>query len=212
VAIDQDEVRYLLEMIRRCFARELDARDVVWHYSAVRPLLEDEAADPSAVTRDYQLQLDDRGAPLLSVFGGKITTFRKLAEEAVDRIVAALGERRPAWTARAALPGGDLPGADFEAFLVAAATRYPFLPAPLLRRLARAYGTRIERLIGDARSLAALGEEVLPDLYAREVAYLREQEWVVSAADLLWRRSKLGLHLPPDAEVRLQRWLEEHPR
>jgi glycerol-3-phosphate dehydrogenase len=212
VAIDQDEVRYLLDMIRRCFARELDARDVVWHYSAVRPLLEDEAADPSAVTRDYQLKLDDRGAPLLSVFGGKITTFRKLAEEAVDRIVAALGESRPAWTARAALPGGDLPGADFEAFLVAAATRYPFLPAPLLRRLARAYGTRIERLIGDARSLTELGEAVLPGLYAREVEYLREQEWVASAADLLWRRSKLGLHLPADAEVRLQRWLEEHPR
>ncbi len=166
VAIDADEVRYLLAMIKRCFARELGVRDVVWTYSAVRPLLEDESADPSVVTRDYQLKLDNHGAPLLSVFGGKITTFRKLAEEAVDRVVAALGERRPAWTGRVPLPGGDMPGADFGAFLAGAATRYPFLPAPLLRRLVRAYGTRIARLLGEARSLADLGEAVLPGLYA----------------------------------------------
>jgi glycerol-3-phosphate dehydrogenase len=185
---------------------------VVWAYSAVRPLLDDESADPSTVTRDYQLRLDNHGAPLLSVFGGKITTFRKLAEEAVDRVVAALGERRPSWTERVALPGGDIPSADFETFLAGAATRYPFLPPPLLRRLARAYGTRIDRLIGGARSLADLGEAVLPGLYAREIAYLRDQEWVVSAADLLWRRSKLGLHLPANAEARLDRWLEEHQR
>jgi glycerol-3-phosphate dehydrogenase len=105
-----------------------------------------------------------------------------------------------------------MPDADFEAFLTGAAERYPFLPPLLLRRLVRAYGTRIARLLGEARTLADLGEAVLPGLYAREVEYLREQEWVLGAADLLWRRSKLGLHLPADAEARLDRWLEEHPR
>jgi glycerol-3-phosphate dehydrogenase len=146
----------------------------------------------------------------LSIYGGKITTFRRLAEEAVDKVCAALAQDRPAWTATAPLPGGDMDRADFAAFVGALGARWPWLPAPLLRRLARAYGTRIEALIGDAHGLRDLGPEVVPGLYAAEIEYLVRYEFARTAADILWRRSKLGLHLPRQSEAVLDQWLEAH--
>ncbi|ABC38027.1 glycerol-3-phosphate dehydrogenase [Burkholderia thailandensis] len=199
VAIDRDETRYLCESINRYFKRKISPADVCWTYSGVRPLLEDENADnPSAVTRDYRLELDGGdGAPLLSVFGGKITTFRKLAEEATDMLGGALGASRGAWTAGVPLPGGDIADARFAPFAEAFAKRHPWLPAALARRYARAYGTRAERVIGGAKSLAELGAELAPGLYEAELRYLRDAEWASCADDVLWRRSKLGLHVAP---------------
>lgn len=199
VAIDRDETQYLCDSINRYFKRKISPADVHWTYSGVRPLLEDEnAANASAVTRDYRLEMDDgEGAPLLSVFGGKITTFRKLAEEAGDMLCRALGRDAPAWTAGAPLPGGDIANAKFDAFADAFAKRHRWLPAPLARRYARAYGTRAARVVGNAQSLADLGAEIVPGVFEAELRYLRDTEWATCAQDVLWRRSKLGLHVAP---------------
>ncbi|WP_322045532.1 glycerol-3-phosphate dehydrogenase [Paraburkholderia sp. J67] len=199
VSIDGDETRYLCESINRYFKRKISPSDVHWTYSGVRPLLEEEGAkNASAVTRDYRLDLDDtEGAPLLSVFGGKITTFRKLAEEAGDMLARVLGSTAPAWTAGQPLPGGDIAHARFAPFAESLAKRFSWLPAPLALRYARAYGTRAERLIGDARSLDALGPQIAPGIYEAELRYLRDTEWATCAEDVLWRRSKLGLHVSP---------------
>ncbi|KVQ95792.1 glycerol-3-phosphate dehydrogenase [Burkholderia ubonensis] len=199
VAIDGNETQYLCDSINRYFKRKISPADVHWTYSGVRPLLEDEnAANASAVTRDYRLEMDDgAGAPLLSVFGGKITTFRKLAEEAGDLLCRALGRDAAPWTAGAPLPGGDIANAKFDAFAAQFAARYPWLPAELARRYARAYGTRAERVVGNAKSLAELGAAIAPGIHEAELRYLRDVEWATRAQDVLWRRSKLGLHVAP---------------
>ncbi|KWE66607.1 glycerol-3-phosphate dehydrogenase [Burkholderia ubonensis] len=199
VAIDGNETQYLCESINRYFKRKISPADVHWTYSGVRPLLEDEnAANASAVTRDYRLEMDDgAGAPLLSVFGGKITTFRKLAEEAGDLLCRALGRDAAPWTAGAPLPGGDIANAKFDAFAAQFAARHPWLPAELARRYARAYGTRAERVVGNAKSLAELGAAIAPGIHEAELRYLRDVEWATRAQDVLWRRSKLGLHVAP---------------
>ncbi|OMG73420.1 glycerol-3-phosphate dehydrogenase [Burkholderia ubonensis] len=199
VAIDGNETQYLCDSINRYFKRKIAPADVHWTYSGVRPLLEDEnAANASAVTRDYRLEMDDgAGAPLLSVFGGKITTFRKLAEEAGDLLCRALGRDAAPWTAGAPLPGGDIANAKFDAFAAQFAARHPWLPAELARRYARAYGTRAERVVGNAKSLAELGAAIAPGIHEAELRYLRDVEWATRAQDVLWRRSKLGLHVAP---------------
>ena len=213
--IGSDEVAYLCEQASRYFVRPVTPADVRWTYAGVRPLLDD-GADASAVTRDYLLEAQPNGgAPLLSVWGGKITTFRKLAEEAADEVGAMLGERRRPWTQGVALPGGDLsatigaperPDRDFERFVGALGQRHAALPGPLLRRLARAYGSRIDRIVQ-----RPLGPEVAPGLYESELRYLCEEEWACSADDVLWRRSKLGLHYDAPARQRVAAWLGEAP-
>ena len=218
VAITADETQYLCDSINRYFRQKISPADVRWTYSGVRPLLEEEGADnPSAVTRDYSLELDAPAgeAPLLSVFGGKITTFRKLAEEAVDKLAAALGKGAPSWTAGASLPGGDIAHANFERFLGELKQHYAWLPDDLAHRLARAYGTRVTKVIGHAHSLADLGHAFAPGLYEAELSYLRDVEWARSAQDVLWRRSKLGLHVEPgtlDAITRdIDAWFAHEP-
>lgn len=221
--ITPDEQRYLCEQASRYFKRPLSDADVVWSYAGVRPLLEDEAGDPSAVTRDYLLEANRDGAPLLSVWGGKITTFRKLAEDASSLLGEMLGQQRAAWTQGAYLPGGDLaawigasrarrthPGKDFERFVDAVRVRYPWLNELLARRLARAYGSRIDMVLGRAGGLADLGQEVAPGLYEAELRYLQREEWAVSADDVLWRRSKLGLHLSEAQQAAVTRWIDRH--
>ena len=205
VAISADETNYLCEMASRYFKRLVTPADVVWTYAGVRPLLEDESADLSAVTRDYMLEYDggDDRAPLLSVFGGKITTYRRLAEEAMDQLRRALGRSKPAWTAGVALPGGDIANADFEGFLAGLRKRFSAIPADLLRRYARAYGTRIDRLLGKATTVDDLGKPFGDGLFEAEVDYLIRNEWALSADDVLWRRSKLGLHVGQPTVQRL---------
>ena len=216
VAIAGTETAYLCELANRYFRRQVAPADVVWSYSGVRPLLEDDAASASAATRDYLLGRDSAGAPLLSVFGGKITTFRKLAEEAADWISGALGHSRPGWTAQAVLPGGDLFGSapssravlEFDAWVAALERRHPWLPASLARRWARAYGTRAEILLAGAAGIDDLGEEVVPGLHAAELRYLMRHEWAGCAEDVLWRRTKLGLHLPPGCADDVDAWMD----
>ncbi|MBK6717977.1 MAG: glycerol-3-phosphate dehydrogenase [Burkholderiales bacterium] len=221
--IDADETAYLCEQASRYFARPVVPADVVWAYSGVRPLLDDASGDASAVTRDYLLEFDGgvgAAAPLLTVWGGKITTFRKLAEDAADEVGRLLGEARPAWTEPAPLPGGDLrawigtprrPDTDFERFVSTLRSRHGWLPLALARRLARAYGARIDRVLGRAESLADLGAEVAPGLHEAEIRYLQREEWVTCADDLLWRRSKLGLHYSAAERQQVADWLAAHP-
>jgi glycerol-3-phosphate dehydrogenase len=213
--IEAQEVAYLCEQASRYFKQPVRPEQVLWSYAGVRPLLDDASGDASAVTRDYLLETHGDGAPLLSVWGGKITTFRKLAEDAADLIGGLLGEARPAWTEGAYLPGGDLsawigqaqrPDLDFERFLAALGRRHPYLPAALARRLARAYGSRVELLLGTAGSLAELGAEVAPGLYEAELRYLREHEWAADAQAVLWRRSKLGLHYSEAQRAAVAAW------
>ena len=220
VAIAGPETGYLCELANRYFRRQVHPSDVVWSYSGVRPLLEDEAASAAAATRDYLLAHDTAGAPLLSVMGGKITTYRKLAEQAVDWIGPALALARPAWTASALLPGGDLFGSipdsrgvlEFDRWVAALQQRHDWLPPALALRWARAYGTRVDALLGNATCIDALGEEVAPGLYAAELHYLLRHEWASCSADILWRRSKLGLHLPPGCADRIDAWIAAQRR
>lgn len=208
-SISADETAYLCEMASRYFVEPVTPADVVWSYSGVRPLLEDESGDLSSVTRDYALEFDAAGdrAPLLSVFGGKITTYRKLAEEAMDMLAPAFAASRSrvrtAWTADAPLPGGDIANADFTGFLERTMRAFPWLPATLLHRYARAYGTRVATLIATAESLADLGADYGDGLYEAEIKYLIEHEWAMTADDILWRRSKLGLHVCAETVARL---------
>ena len=223
--IGEDEIVYLCEQVSRYFEKPVTPADVVWTYSGVRPLLDDASGDPSAVTRDYLLESNTAGAPLLSVWGGKITTFRKLAEDAADEVGKMLGQdraKRPAWTDGAFLAGGDLsawigasakgarPDAEFERFVAAVQERYGWLDAALARRLARAYGARIADLIGDAASMADLGAEVAPGLHERELRFMQASEWVRTGDDALWRRSKLGLHYSPAQRAAVDAWLQAH--
>jgi len=209
VRIEPAEVEYLCQLANRYFIRTLTPGEVSWSYSGVRPLLADESRDPMSVTRDYALELERHPAPLLSVFGGKITTYRRLAEDAVNLLAPLLGARAP-WTGSATLPGGDLPEGSFAVFLRTLERRYPWIPAALQQRYAHAYGTRLHRMLGSAAALADLGPELLPGLYAREVAYLCREEFARTTADILWRRSKLGLHLLGTDSTPLERWLETH--
>jgi glycerol-3-phosphate dehydrogenase len=217
VAIGPDEIDYLCQLANHYFEQQITPADVVWSYSGVRPLVEDSAVAAAAVTRDYRLEFDaaPERAPLLSVFGGKITTCRKLAEEALDQIAPALGNRHGAWTANACLPGGDLYGPrpanrsvlEFAGYIKDLQQQYAWLPAPLVARYARAYGTRIHALLAGRSEPAQMGELLAPGLFAAEVEYLIEHEWAVSGADILWRRSKLGLHLATGIEQRVDEWI-----
>ena len=209
VAIEPVETAYLCAVVNRYFERQIGPGDVVWSYAGVRPLYDDASGNASAVTRDYVFDLDagpDR-APLLSVFGGKITTYRKLAEHALAKLQPAMGFVRGAWTASATLPGGDMPRADFAAFLAAARREHPWVPEPLLRRWARAYGTRLSAIAGAAGRLEDLGCDLGGGLYEAEVRYLVEQEWARTADDILWRRSRLGLHVGQDTVAGLEEML-----
>ena len=211
VVISPPETEYLCRAVMRYFKAPITPDDVVHSYSGVRPLYDDASANASAVTRDYVLDLDggDGRAPILSVFGGKITTYRRLAEHAMEKLLPFLAPPRPApWTGKAPLPGGDLPQADFDSFLAALQQAHPWLPAELAHRLARAYGTRVAAILGDAQSLADLGENYGAGLTRAELAYMVRQEWAVSADDVLWRRSKLGLHLTAPQRARVAEAVE----
>jgi glycerol-3-phosphate dehydrogenase len=212
VVITEAEATYLCEAVNRYLAKPIDAKDAVWTYAGVRPLYDDASANVSAVTRDYVFDIDlgEGQAPLLSIFGGKITTYRKLAEHALAKLQPHMGFTARPWTEDAVLPGGDLPDADFERFLAGFKAARPWLPPRLAERYARAYGTRAERFLGRAESLEDLGEDLGGGLYEAEAAYLVAEEWATSAEDILFRRSKLGLHVPEGTGDRLAAWLANH--
>jgi glycerol-3-phosphate dehydrogenase len=193
-APDAAEIMYLCDVANQYFRDRITPDELVWSYSGVRSLYNDGAGKPENVTRDYVLSLDEKRhlGPLLTIYGGKITTYRRLAESAMAKI-AHFFDMRPAWTAGSSLPGGEFPPEGFEDVLSEMMTRWPFLPQPMARRLARAYGLRCERFLGEAESMADLGPLLMGDLTGAELRYLVEHEWAQTADDVLWRRSKLGL-------------------
>jgi glycerol-3-phosphate dehydrogenase len=208
VRIDDSEIAYLCAAVSTCFARPVTPDQVVWTYSGVRPLYDDGEAAQS-VTRDFVLELDAPSGepPLLSIFGGKITTYRRLAEAALKKLGPWLGNAGPAWTRGATLPGGDFAADGFEQLVDELARAHAFLPAPMIRRLARAYGTRTRELLNGCSRIDDLGACFGADLYAREVEWLIAEEWARTADDVLWRRSKLGLRLTPSERDRLGAWM-----
>lgn len=209
--ITQDEIDYICNSASEYFKTPIKSGDVVWTYTGVRPLYDDASENASKVTRDYKLDLDTgKGAPILSVFGGKITTYRKLAEEAVDMLKGTMGFTASAWTAPEALPGGDIPNADFDGFLARCREQYTWMTPAVLFDYARNYGTRIQQLIGDADSMEGLGEHFGGPLYEAEMRYLVEHEYARKADDILWRRSKKGLHTPTGTGDRVQQWIDAH--
>lgn len=214
-AISPEEIAYLCHLSNQYFKQQITPSDVLWSYAGVRPLVDDGRVDSKSVTRDYRLELDLRTAPILHVFGGKITTYRRLAEEALSLIVKPLSFTGQAWTKTALLPGGDLVSNKPENanvlcrndFIDACCAQYSWAPSAWVRRLAGSYGTRLHHILKDCNDLSDLGEQVLPDLYACEIRYLVRSEFARTAQDILWRRTKLGLHMSVGSEQVLDDWL-----
>jgi glycerol-3-phosphate dehydrogenase len=208
VAITDPEIEYLCAAASEYFEKPVERSSIVWTYSGVRPLYDDGASAAQEATRDYVLKPDPaRGAPLINIFGGKITTFRRLAESMMEYVEDKLGKKSGAWTHRAALPGGDFAVDAFPAEVDRLKSDYPFLSKKQARRYMRHYGTRARVLLGDARSLEDLGQEFGHDLFAAEVDYLMAQEWAREADDVLWRRTKRGLRLDASQAAALQTYM-----
>ena len=209
VKITEGEIDYLLKVVNEHFKKQLSRSDILRTYSGVRPLCNDESDDPSAVTRDYTLSLSGGAdeAPILSVFGGKLTTYRKLAESAMAQLAPFFPQMKPSWTAKASLPGGEEMTTP-HALTSALRTRFDWLPLEIARRWSRTYGNRSWRLLEGVQNLADMGEHLGGGLYTREVDYLCSEEWATHADDILWRRSKLGLFTTADEQQRVQAYLE----
>jgi glycerol-3-phosphate dehydrogenase len=207
VRIDTDETDYLCRAVSSWLRRPVTPQDVVWSYAGVRPLHDDKSKSAAAVTRDYLLDIDAAGAPVLSVFGGKITTYRRLAEHALEKLQRFLPGLPGPWTASALLPGGDLPPGGGAALAAELAQRHSWLAAATAARLARSYGSDARRILDGAQRAEDLGAAFGAGLTACEVDWLGAEEWAATADDILWRRSKLGLRLPPAGRTALTAYL-----
>ena len=209
VAITDAEIDYLCAAASEYFAKPVERSTIVWSYSGVRPLYDDGASEAQEATRDYVLKPDPaEGAPLINIFGGKITTYRRLSESMLELIEARLGKKAAAWTHRAALPGGDFPADGFDAQVARLQADYPFLDPNQARRYVRQYGTRAWVLLGDIKTREALGQHFGYGLYALEVDYLIEQEWAIEAADVIWRRTKRGIRLDAEQVTGLEAYMK----
>jgi glycerol-3-phosphate dehydrogenase len=213
VKASPEEIQYLCASASEYLKKPVLPADVVWTYSGVRPLYDDGASEAKAATRDYVFELDTPGgAPLLSIYGGKITTYRRLAEEALERLSPYLrsAKAKEGWTGKSPLPGGDMDVSAVAALTAELTREYPFLDKAHANRLAHAYGTRATKLLGNAKSLADLGQSFGATLTESEVRYLMSNEWACTADDVAWRRSKLGLRLSPDEIAALDEWIKAH--
>lgn len=213
VTISDDEIGYLCGAVNEYFEEDISADDVVWTYAGVRPLYDDKATSASVATRDYVFDLNGDGtrqAVLLSIYGGKLTTFRKLAEHAMKKLGDFLPNLPARWTHAATLPGGDFPVGDRAAFIKELQADYAWLAKDITQRLFRSYGIAARDILGNARSAKDLGKHFGCGLYAAEVRYLVEQEFAQTAEDILWRRSKLGLHMNDDAAAKIDAWLQKN--
>ena len=210
-AISGEEVEYICAAVNRYFKVQVSAADVVWSYSAVRPLLKDDAGKAQEATRDYVLKTDGVGTEgrLINVFGGKITTFRRLAEAVLDQIDLALGQTTQAWTHAKCLPGGDFAVDGYESQVARLQSSYPFITEDTASRLVRSYGTLAAKVLGNAKGPGDLGRDFGAGLCEREISYLQSSEWARTADDILWRRSKLGLRCVDRDAV--SAWLKSHP-
>lgn len=195
------EILYLCKIVSRFFRTQVKPSAVKWTFAGIRTLVDDGRKSPSEVTRDYWIDAEGRYGepPLLSIYGGKLTTYRALAEKVVDRLKSWMVVG-PAWTGDEPLPGGDIGPGGMDELVASIAAVHPYLAAPLALRLARSYGTRVWTVLGDAKSAGDLGPRIVDGLHARELEYLRREEWALTADDVLWRRTKLGLHAK-DGEV-----------
>ncbi len=213
VKISDEETTYLCKAASEYFNEPVRPEDIVWTYSAVRPLFDDGASKAQEATRDYVLKLEGEGgqAPLLNVFGGKLTTYRRLSEHALEKIGAAIGAKGAPWTAKSHLPGGDFPAQGYEAEVRKLKGSYPFLIDTHARRLVRRYGTKAAVLLGQARGTEDLGRCFGSDLYEVEVRYLIEHEWARHADDVLWRRTKEGLRLTREQAAVLEEYMAALP-
>lgn len=200
------EAQYLCDLISEYMADPVTMEDIVWRYSGVRPLYDDGASSATEATRDYVLSLNDDGAPLLNIFGGKITTYRRLAEAAL----AKLGHD-DIWTAGAPLPGGDFAWDGGPALVADLQAEYPFLTHGWADRLVHTYGTCARDMLGDAAEISALGTDFGATLTAAELAYLRDYEYARTGEDVMWRRTKLGLHLNDTQRAAVSQWMEDNP-
>ncbi len=203
----REEQDYLLGFASEYFEKQVTREDVVWTFSGVRPLYDDGAKSATAATRDYVLSYDDQEAPLLNVFGGKITTHRKLAEQAVAKIAGAFDSVGPDWTATPPLPGGDFAVGDFDNLVAELIENHPYLGFELARRLVRAYGTDAARMLAGVEDEAGLGRGFGAGLSEREVAWLMAHEFAERAEDVVWRRTKLGLRMSADEIAALDAWM-----
>ncbi len=213
VKASNEEIQYLCDSVSEYLAKPVKPADVVWTYAGVRPLYDDGASEAKAATREYVFELDTPGgAPLLSIYGGKITTHRRLAEEALEKLAPYLsGTRaREGWTGKTPLPGGDIDVSAIGALSAELMRNHPFLTAAHANRLAHAYGTRAGRLLGNAKSEGDLGQWFGASLTEAEVRYLISQEWACTAEDIVWRRSKLGLRLSPLEIAVIDDWISAH--
>ncbi|MBR9871445.1 MAG: glycerol-3-phosphate dehydrogenase [Gammaproteobacteria bacterium] len=209
--ISEEEIQYLTSVVNDHFKRKICATDIVATYAGVRPLLDDESDSPEAVTRDYTFEVDEPAgkAPLLSVFGGKITTYRKLAEAAVNGIISHFPNAGASWTADAPLPGGDFDNQhNLQAELE---QQFPWLPLEVISRFVRSYGTLSYRILSGLESLEDMGQHFGAGLYQREVEYLMYNEWALDLDDIIWRRTKLGLFLQPSEQKLLASFLQTSP-
>ncbi len=207
-----EEQDYLCAFASEYFAKPVTRADIVWTYSGVRPLYDEGggAGSATAATRDYTLKVDaSKGAPVLHVFGGKITTYRRLAEAALERVGAALGRPSRPWTAGVALPGGDFPVSGVDRLIAELRAAHPFLDGPWAKRLVRAYGTEARAILRDARAKADLGRDFGASLTEAEVRWLMDREWARTGQDVVWRRSKLGLRLSDGEVAALDAWMVE---
>ncbi len=214
VACSQEEIGYLIRAASEYFARTILHEEVVWTFAGVRPLYDDGASEAKAATRDYVLDLDatEGRAPVLSIYGGKLTTYRMLAEAVLKKLGPLLPAGTAAmagWTAHAPLPGGDFPVEGREALIAEMTREYAFLAPDLVRRLVCAYGTRARRIIGETKTAAGLGRDFGAGLTEREVCHLMGEEWAVTAEDVVWRRSKLGLRLSEEAIAEIDAFMAE---
>jgi glycerol-3-phosphate dehydrogenase len=210
IRISEEEIDYLLAAAGEYFRRPATRADIVWTYAGVRPLFDDGASAATEATRDYVLKLDTAsGAPLINVFGGKLTTYRRLSQRVVDMIGEVIGRKGGHWTHKAKLPGGDFPTIGYEHLVAGLLADYPALDPALLRRLGRAYGTQARTVLDEVTTTADLGQHFGADLYEREVDYVIEREWATTAEDVLWRRSKLGLRVGKDEIARLAHYMSE---
>lgn len=211
VAITDGEIDYLCNAASEYFASPVTRQDIVWTYSGVRPLYDDGASKAQEATRDYVLKVEreQNGAPILNIFGGKLTTYRRLAEHALEKIEEAIGKKGPAWTAKSHLPGGDFPVQRRDAEISRLKTDYPFLTKEQADRLIRSYGTKARAILGSAKSAEDLGEDFGAGFHMAELRYLVQHEWARTAEDVLWRRSKLGLKLSDGQRARVETALQE---
>ncbi|CDZ65573.1 Erythritol phosphate dehydrogenase [Neorhizobium galegae bv. orientalis] len=212
VKISEEETTYLCNAASEYFREPVRPADIVWTYSAVRPLFDDGASKAQEATRDYVLKVDvTQGAPLLNVFGGKLTTYRRLSEHALEKVAEAIGAKGHSWTAKSHLPGGDFPAQGYEEEVVKLKVRYPFLEERHARRLVRRYGTRAAMILDGATKMQDLGHHFGGNLYEVEVKYLVDREWAMSAEDVLWRRTKDGLRLSETEKQYLEEYMAAIP-